>query len=121
MTPAKQSIPSHDAAPGSTLDALVGRRIAAARHTVGLTVRELAVMLGWPHTTLNNYETGRRPIPLLRLGVIAQALGQPPAAFLVETSEESALIAVLAGNLDTCLQIRLVLDALDEPLPDPPL
>lgn len=98
----------------SSIDARVGARIAEARRGAGLTVRELATTLQWPHTTLNNYETGRRPIPLDRLAAIARALHRPPAAFLVETAEEADLIASLAGNIERCLQVKLVLTALDD-------
>lgn len=103
--------------PGS-MDALVGVRVAEARRAAGMTVRDLATALGWPHTTLNNYETGRRPIPLERLAAIARALHRPPASFLVETDVEADLIASLAGNVEKCLQVKLVLAALDEPPPE---
>ncbi|NTU80452.1 MAG: helix-turn-helix transcriptional regulator [Chloroflexales bacterium] len=99
------------------MDALVGARIAEVRRAAGLTVRELAATLGWPHTTLNNYETGRRPIPLARLAAVARALHRPPASFLVETAEEADLIAAVAGNVERCLQVKLVLTALDDPMP----
>ena len=102
--------------PASPVDTLVGGRIADARRASGLTVRELASTLGWPHSTLNNYETGRRPIPLDRLFAIAVALHRPPATFLVETPEEADIIAAVAGNIEKCLQIKLVLAALDEPM-----
>lgn len=98
----------------SSIDAQVGARIAEARRRAGLTVRELATALQWPHTTLNNYETGRRPLPLDRLAAIARVLHRPPAAFLVETAEEADLIASLAGNIERCLQVKLVLTALDD-------
>lgn len=101
--------------PASAVDALVGSRIADARRAAGLTVRELASTLGWPHSTLNNYETGRRPIPLDRLFAIAGALCRPAAAFLVETPEEADIISAVAGNVERCLQVKLVLTALDDP------
>lgn len=103
-----------DAATASPIDAVVGARIAEARRSAGLTVRDLATTLGWPHSTLNNYETGRRPLPLARLATIAEALHRPPASFLVATTEESELIAALAGNVERCLQVKLVLAALEE-------
>ncbi|NJM09060.1 helix-turn-helix transcriptional regulator [Candidatus Gracilibacteria bacterium] len=108
------------AAGANEVDLLVGSRIADARRSSGLSVRELARALGWPPSTLNNYETGRRPVPLDRLFAIAEALHQPPAAFLVATPEEAEVITAIAGDIEKCLQIRLVLAALDEPLPEEP-
>lgn len=106
--------PASEAATTSSIDALVGARIAEARRKAGLTVRDLAAAIEMPHTTLNNYEIGRRPIPLQSLTKIARALQRPPAAFLVETQEEADLIASVAGNVEKCLQVRLVLSALEE-------
>ncbi|NTW00193.1 MAG: hypothetical protein HGA19_02680, partial [Oscillochloris sp.] len=51
---------------------------------------------------------------------IAAALHRPPAAVLVATPEEAEVIAVIAGDIEKCLQVRLVLAALDEPLPEEP-
>lgn len=110
--------PAPAAGTASAIDRLVGSRIAESRRTAGLSVRELAATLGWPPSTLNNYETGRRPIPLDRLAAVAEALGRPPAAFLVATAEEAEVVAAIAGNLELCLQVKLVLAALAEPLPD---
>lgn len=107
------SLAAEEAA-ASSIDALVGARIAEARRKAGLTVRDLASTLAMPHTTLNNYETGRRPIPLDRLAKIARALRRPAASFLVETSVEADVIASIVGNVEKCLQVRLVLAALEE-------
>lgn len=120
MTSPNGTSPTPSAGTTSSIDLLVGSRIADARRQSGLSVRELAATLGWPHSTLNNYETGRRPIPLDRLFAIARALRRPPASFLVETSEEADVIAAIAGNIEKCLQVKLVLAALDEPLPEEP-
>jgi len=108
------AVPATEGEAASSIDALVGDRIAEVRRSAGLTVRDLATMLGWPHSTLNNYETGRRPIPLARLAKIAEALHRPTASFLVETTDEAELIAALAGNVEKCLQVKLVLAALEE-------
>jgi transcriptional regulator with XRE-family HTH domain len=102
------------------IDRLVGQRIAAARQAVGLTVRDLAARLDWPHTTLSNYETGRRSITLDRLTAIAVALQRSPAAFLVGSPEAAAIVDVIADDIEKTLQVRLVLETLDEPLPEPP-
>lgn len=119
MTALNGASPAGEAA-ANAVDLLVGGRIAEARRSAGLSVRELATALGWPHSTLNNYETGRRPVPLDRLFAIAAALHRPAASFLVETPEEAEVIAAIAGDVEKCLQIKLVLAALNEPLPEEP-
>jgi len=65
------------------IDIQIGRRLAVARKAAGLTIRAMAAKLDWPFTTLANYEAGRRPLRIAQLVVIAAALGQSPAAFLV--------------------------------------
>lgn len=102
------------------IDMAVGRRIAEARQAGGLTVRELATRLGWPHSTLANYERGRRPLTLARLDAIARALHRVPASFLVGSYEAAAIVEAIADDVERCVQVRLVLGALDEPLPEPP-
>jgi transcriptional regulator with XRE-family HTH domain len=114
MGASNAGVPVAEAATAISIEALVGARIAEARRKAGLTVRDLAATLKMPHTTLNNYETGRRPIPLDRLAQIAGALRRPPASFLVESAEEADLIASFAGSVEKCLQVKLVLAALDE-------
>src|SRR5512132_464923 len=66
------------------IDAQIGQRLRAARTAAQLTLRQLAARLGWPYTTLANYEEGRRPLRVAQLSAIAAALGQSPAAFLVD-------------------------------------
>lgn len=102
------------------IDVAVGRRIASARHQAGLTVRDLAAQLDWPFTTLANYESGRRPLTLARLAAIAAALRRTPASFLVESTEAAAIIEAISADEETCIQLRLVLEHLIEPLPGPP-
>jgi len=70
-----------DSTPG--IDMQIGRRLAQARKAAALTVRQLAARLGWPYTTLANYQEGRHPLRVAQLSAIAAALGQSPAAFLV--------------------------------------
>jgi transcriptional regulator with XRE-family HTH domain len=85
----------------------------------GLTVRDLAARLGWPHTTLSNYEVGRRSLPVSRLYEIAAALQRTPASLLIEPPEAAIIVDALADNLDRCLQVQMVLETLDDPLPEP--
>src|SRR5437667_8168286 len=95
------------------IDIQLGRRLAAARKVAGLTVRDLAARLGWPYTTLANYEEGRRPLRVAQLVAIAAALGQPPAAFLVDSPEAAAVVNRIDGDLDRCVQLAFILDSLD--------
>lgn len=103
----------------SLMDQHIGRRIAAARQAAGLTVRELAARLGWPHTTLSNYEVGRRSLPVSRLYAIAAALQRTPASLLIEPPEAADIVDALADNLDRCLHVQMMLEALDDPLAEP--
>lgn len=91
----------------------IGRKIAAARKHAGLTQRELAARLGWPHSTLGNYEEGRRSLHVVHLMTIAAALKQSPAALLVDLPEARAIINRLDGDLERCLQVAFVLDSLE--------
>src|SRR5690349_16259154 len=97
----------------SSTDAEVGRRLASARKAAGLTIRQLAERLGWPYTTLANYEEGRRPLRVTQLVAIAAALDWSPAAFLVDLPEAATIINRLDGDLDRCLQVAFILDSLD--------
>lgn len=99
-------------------DAQLGRRLASARKAAGLTVRQLAARLGWPYTTLANYEEGRRPLRVAQLSAIAATLGQSPAAFLVDLPEAATIINRIDGDLDRCLQVAFMLDSLDSELDD---
>jgi transcriptional regulator with XRE-family HTH domain len=94
-------------------DVRIGRRVASARQAAGLTVRQLAARLGWPYTTLANYEEGRRPLRVAQLSAIAAVLGQSPAAFLVDLPEAATIINRIDGDLDRCLQVAFMLDSLD--------
>ena len=80
-----------------TIDAQLGQRLRAARTAAQLTLRQLAARLGWPYTTLANYEEGRRPLRTAQLIAIAAALGRSPAAFLVDLPEAAAVIERIDG------------------------
>lgn len=105
----------------SERDRWLGQRLAAARRTAGLTVRELAERLRWPdHSRVSNYESGRRSVSVVTLLEIAGALGIPAAALLVESPEEMAVIAQVAGNRERAQQLAYLISMLDEPEPEPP-
>ena len=95
------------------IDIQLGRRLALARKAAGLTVRDLAARLGWPYTTLANDEAGRRPLRVAQFVAIAAALGQSPAAFLVDSPEAAAVVNRSDGDLDRWVQIAFILDSLD--------
>jgi transcriptional regulator with XRE-family HTH domain len=105
----------------SDRDRWVGQRLAAARKAAGLTVRQLADRLGWPdHSRLTSYETGRRTTSVVTLIEIARALGQAPAALLVESTEEATIITQVAGNRERAQQLAYLIQLLGEPEPVPP-
>jgi transcriptional regulator with XRE-family HTH domain len=100
--------------PAHAIDVRVGQRLARARKAAGLTLQELAEQLGWPYSTLANYETGRRPIKLAHLEAIGVALHRSAAAFLLDSDEAAAIVEQIAGNQERCLQVLFFLDALTE-------
>ena len=104
----------------SQADVMIGKRLGQARHAAGLTIRGLAERLGWPHTTLGNYESGRRSLPVTRLYEIADALGRTPAALLIDQPEAAGLVDEIAANPERALQIRFVLDSLGSDVPIAP-
>ena len=84
---------------------LIGAGARRARKAAGLTLQELADQLGWPYSTLANYEIGRRPIKLAHLEAIAVALRRSPAAFLVDSDEAAAIALQIASNQERCLHM----------------
>jgi transcriptional regulator with XRE-family HTH domain len=104
----------------SERDRWVGQRLAVARKAAGLTVRQLADHLGWPdHSRLTSYETGRRALSVVTLMEIAQALGQAPAALLVESPEEAEIITQVVGNRERAQQLAYLIQLLGEGEPAP--
>jgi len=97
----------------------LGRRISEARGRAGLTLRALATRLGVDHSTLANYESGRRPLRVTQLMRIARALGCAPAALLIDPPEAAAVVNRLDGNLERALQVSYILDTLELPEPEP--
>lgn len=98
----------------------IGRRVAAWRQSAGLTIRELADRLGWPHTTLGNYESGRRALPIARLYEIAAALGHAPAALLIDEPQAATIVDQIARDPERCAQIEFILETLRDAPPDMP-
>lgn len=101
-------------------DLWVGQRIASARKIAGMTTRQLADRLGWSdHTRIVNYENGRRSVSVVTLMKIAGALDVAVAALLVESSEERAVVAMVAGNRERAQQLAYLITLLNEPEPQP--
>lgn len=104
----------------ASIDTDIGKKLQRAREAQGLTIRELAHELGWPHSTLGNYESGRRGLPVSRLYDIAAALKLAPAALLTETPEVANLVDLLVRTPELAVQIRFVLDTLGADIPEAP-
>src|SRR3954451_3348987 len=77
------------------VDALIGRRMRERRLTLGITVQELAAVLGLPHQQLHKYETGANRLSAGRLYQLAEALGVEVAYFFGE--DEQAEVAPPPG------------------------
>lgn len=61
---------------------LLGQRIALARSARGLTLAELAAVVGGGHQLIQRYEAGEMAVPFGRLVQIAQALETPLSALI---------------------------------------
>lgn len=92
----------------------VGRRIALARETLGLSQRAFAVWLGWPAGTLANYESGRRRLTIVQLAHIAATLGRSPASFLVAAPSAALLLERLGDDEPRARRAAALLASLDQ-------
>jgi len=95
----------------------VGRRIAAARQTAGLSAADLAARLHWPRDTLVNYETGRRRLTVESLTEIAQALAIPAAVLLLDDPALATLVTRLTREPEVIEDVGFFLDARGDELP----
>jgi transcriptional regulator with XRE-family HTH domain len=100
--------------------AALGRRISQARMRAGLTLRTLANRVGIDHSTLANYESGRRPLRVTHLVLIARAIGCAPAALLMDSLEAQEIVNQLDGNIERTLQVQYILETLQLPPPAKP-
>jgi transcriptional regulator with XRE-family HTH domain len=96
----------------------LGQRIADARTHAGLTLRALAARMGVNHSTLANYEAGRRPLRVVQLIAIARAIGVAPAALLIDPPEAREIVNRIDGDLERSLQVSYILETLDLPEPE---
>jgi len=72
------------------IDALVGRRVRERRLALGLTVQEVAAVLGVPYQQLHKYETGANRLSAGRLYQLAGALGVEVGHFFGGDEEVAA-------------------------------
>jgi transcriptional regulator with XRE-family HTH domain len=70
----------------SQIDALVGERIRLRRAQIGLTVAELAALLGVDESDLEAIESGKKRAGPTLIAAAAAALGMPVYRFFVDTS-----------------------------------
>ena len=70
------------------IDALVGKRARERRLALGLTVQEVAAVLGVPYQQLHKYETGANRLSAGRLFLLAGTLGVEVGHFFRETGTE---------------------------------
>lgn len=99
------------------LDRTIGQRVAAWRRKAGLSQGDLAARIGWPRDSLINLELGRRGASPKKLLAVAQALGVPPAAFLIEDAGLADLVVRLAQDPAMIADVRFFLDVRDDSLP----
>src|SRR3954454_13026781 len=77
-------------------DLLIGRRMRERRLMLGVTVQELAAVLGLPYQQLHKYETGVNRLSAGRLYQLAGALGVEVAHFF--GGDEQAEVAAPTGH-----------------------
>ena len=82
------------------LDALVGKRARERRLALGLTVQEVAAVLGVPYQQLHKYETGANRLSAGRLYQLAGALGVEVGHFFGGDEEVAAPTAQRRMLLD---------------------
>jgi transcriptional regulator with XRE-family HTH domain len=58
-------------------------KLISAREEAGLTQREVAALMGRPHSFLSKCETGERSVEVFELIQLAQIYDKPPQYFLI--------------------------------------
>jgi len=89
---------------------MVGTRVREARQRAGISMKELARMVGVSYSTLYRVETGKVSPSVALLSEIAHVLGQPVSSFFAEDDQPVKVIrahqqAVLRSS---SLKIRLL-------------
>src|SRR5437588_1973827 len=88
----------------------VGRRVAAARESAGLTQQKLADRIGVDRTALVKIESGKRGISSLELAQLAAELRRPLDWFVAEAPP--AVVSRRAAALEPAEDLDVVVDAL---------
>jgi transcriptional regulator with XRE-family HTH domain len=92
----------------------IGRRLRQLREQEGLTLRDLAQRLGFPHhTILLKYERGETVPSAARLVSLARALNSSPAALLARDDQAIPIItAVDRADAVELAQLAFILETL---------
>ncbi len=95
----------------------IGRRLRHIREQAGLTLRDLAQRLDFPHhTILLKYERGETIPSAARLVSLAQALNCSPAALLARDDRAMPMMtAVDQADADALAQLAFVFETLAVP------
>ena len=93
---------------------MIGRRLRQLREQEGLTLRDLALRLGFPHhTILLKYERGETAPSAARLVSLARALNSSPAALLARDEQARPIIAAVdRADAVELAQLAFVLETL---------
>ncbi len=82
----------------------VGKRIADARKSIGITQEELAIRVGYKtKSAINKIELGIRDLPQKKIAVFAEALGTTPGHLMgwdAEPEELGSIAAQVLSNPD---------------------
>ena len=99
----------------------IGRRLRQLREQEGLTLRDLAQRLGFPHhTILLKYERGETAPSTARLVSLARALNSSPAALLARDDHAMPIIAAVdRADAIELAQLAFVLETLAAAPGDP--
>jgi transcriptional regulator with XRE-family HTH domain len=100
---------------------LIGRRLRQIREQEGLTLRDLAQRLGFPHhTILLKYERGETAPSTARLVSLARALNSSPAALLARDDQAIPIIAAVdRADAVELAQLAFILETLATSPGDP--
>lgn len=92
----------------------IGRRLRQLREQEGLTLRDLAQRLGFPHhTILLKYERGETAPSTARLVSLARALNSSPAALLARDDQAIPIIAAVdRADAVELAQLAFILETL---------
>ena len=99
----------------------VGKRLANARNSVGLTQQKVATYVGTKREAIAYIETGARPVTTVMLGKLANLYGYKMSYFLDENRMEEEPSVVMAfrtsnlsdGDLSIVAEVKRIASNLD--------